>query len=220
MRYINSLRELQSASGEGLSGLILSVLDKALKESYRMVPLESEIQDLIRNILERRKDVTYLACQQRAKFEGWLKFELAVMLHQSSDYRNVILEDCYSTNGRSDISFEQDGGKWFIEMKTANTNWRTENIENLHRPVTKNMAGIVEDILVLRENCAPARGMAVFCIFPIPFYLWKIKREKLNYHLSRIESDGMLPQNILIDGVQFVEIGESFGICTLVTAVL
>lgn len=28
-------------------------------------------------ILKNRKDVLTMACQQRAKFEGWLKFELA-----------------------------------------------------------------------------------------------------------------------------------------------
>jgi len=185
-----------------------------------MMSLESEIQSLLSNILVSRKDVTYLACQQRAKFEGWLKFELASALHGCAGFQSIILEDCYTTSGRSDISFQYGGEKWFIEMKTANTNWRAENLENLHRPVTKNMAGIVEDIAVLREKCIPAHGIAVFCIFPVPFYLWKYTREKLDYHLRSIEGAGMLPNNALIDGAQFVEISENFGICTFVTAVV
>ncbi|MFZ5855225.1 MAG: hypothetical protein ACOYZ6_00190 [Chloroflexota bacterium] len=185
-----------------------------------MIFLESEIQSLLRNILVSRKDVTYLACQQRAKFEGWLKFELASALHGYPGIQAIIVEDCYATSGRSDISFQYGEEKWFIEMKTANTNWRAENLENLHRPITKNMTGIIEDIMVLREKCAPAHGIAVFCIFPIPFYLWKNTREKLDYHLRSIEGAGMLPQNTLIDGAQFVEISEYFGICTFVAAVV
>ena len=178
-----------------------------------------EIRSLLRNILLSRKDVAFLACQQRAKFEGWLKFELASALYRSSGFEKIIIEDSYTTNGRSDISFEFDGAKWFIEIKTANTNWRAENLENLTRPVTRNMDGIVEDIIVLREKSAPAHGLAVFCIFPVPDRLWKNTREQLKYHLRRIEETGKLFENTLVDNAEFVATTDTFGICTFVVEV-
>jgi hypothetical protein len=185
-----------------------------------VVSPESEIQGLLRNILVSREDLTYLACQQRAKFEGWLKFELTSALHRSPSFENMILEDCCSTNGRSDISFEYGGIKWFIEIKTANTNWRAEKLENSGQPITRNMDGIVEGIIVLRKKCIPARGVTVFCMFPVPCYLWKNTPEKLSYHLRRVEEAGKLTQNTLIDGAQFVKITDSFGICTFVVIAL
>lgn len=91
-----------------------------------------DIQSLLKNILLSRKDIALLACQQRAKFEGWLKFELASALYRRFGFEKIIIEDSYTTNGRSDNSFEFDGAKWFIEMKTANTNWRAENLKKSH----------------------------------------------------------------------------------------
>jgi hypothetical protein len=179
-----------------------------------MASLSSEIQGLLKNILQSRKDIAYLVCQQRVKFEGWLKIELASALKHKAGFEKITLEDSYATNGRSDISFESGGDKWYIEMKTANTNWRAENLENLTRPITRNIDGIVEDITVLREKSTPAHGVAVFCIFPVPVRLWKNTREQLNYHLRRIEEAGKLPRNTLLDNVEFVETTTDFGICT------
>jgi len=184
-----------------------------------MFSLPSEVQSLLNTILLNRKDVTLLACQQRAKFEGWLKFELASALRVKAGFDNIILEDGYATNGRSDISFEHTGDKWFIEMKTANTSWRVNNIENLSRPLTKNVNGIAEDVIVLRSKSAPASGLAVFCIFPIPNLLWKSSREQLNYHLRRIEEIGKLVENTLVDNAQYVKVAPDFGICTFVVEV-
>jgi hypothetical protein len=184
-----------------------------------MSSLSSEVQGILRILLLSRKDVALLACQQRAKFEGWLKFELASALKGKAGFDRIILEDSYATNGRSDISFEYAGNKWFVEMKTANTNWRAENLENLSRPVTRNMDGITEDIIVLREKSTPAHGLAVFCIFPIPDRLWKNTREQLNYHLRRIEEAGKLPQNTLVENAEFVETTADFGICTFAVEV-
>jgi len=81
------------------------------------------------------------------------------------------------------------------------------------------MAGIAEDIVVLREKSAPAHGLAVFCIFPIPNRLWKNTREQSNYHLHRIEEIGKLDENILVDNAQYVEVAPGFGVCTFVVEV-
>jgi hypothetical protein len=149
-----------------------------------------------------------------------LKFELAAALRSKSGFRNITLEDGYLTTGRSDISFEYNDSKWFVEMKTANTNWRAEDLEKLTRPITRNIHGIIEDIMVLREKCAPSHGLAVFCIFPVPDFLWRNTRHKLNNHLSRIEKDGGLPENTVIDSAEFIEITSNFGICTFALEIL
>ena len=175
-----------------------------------------EIRQALNNILANRKDVVKLASQQRAKFEGWLKLELAAALCSKVGFEKIILEDGYSTNGRSDISFEYEGAKCYIEMKTANTSWRAEDLEKLTRPITRNIDGIIEDIIVLREKCAPAHGIVVFCVFPVPNRLWKNTREQLNYHLRRIEEEGELPQDTIIDNAVYVETTRDFGVCTFV----
>ena len=51
-------------------------------------------------------------------------------------------------------------------MKTANTNFRTDGIVNLSRPITRNIDGIADDISVLRQKSKPAHVLLVFCIFP------------------------------------------------------
>ena len=179
-----------------------------------------EIRQVLNKILISRKDVVQLASQQRAKFEGWLKFELAVALRSKAGFNNVTLEERYLTTGRSDISFEYNGAKWFVEMKTANTNWRAEDLEKLTRPITRNIDGIVEDIMVLREKCAPSHGLVVFCVFPVPDFLWRNARHKRNDHLSRIEKGGGLPENTVIENAEFIEITSSFGICTFALEIL
>jgi len=177
------------------------------------------IQSSLSEILSTRKDVTLMACQQRAKFEGWLKFELASALARQQGFRQVILEDGYADGGRSDISYCFEGVKWQVEMKTANTNWREEGLEALTRPVTRNMDGIIEDVLVLRRKSAPARGIAVFCIFPVPERLWKNTREQLNFHLRRIEQACQLPVGALTDNATYIETTSAFGICTFIIEV-
>ena len=179
-----------------------------------------EVRKSLNEILTSRKDVVHLASQQRAKFEGWLKFELAAALCNKGEFSNVTLEDGYLTQGRSDISFEHNGAKWFVEMKTANTNWRAAGVEKLTRPITRNIRGIVEDIMVLREKCAPAHGLAVFCIFPVPDFLWKNTRQKLNNHLRRIENEGGLPENSVVEGAEFIELTSNYGICTFALEIL
>ncbi len=178
--------------------------------------LEQNIMVLLIKILTDRHDVILLACQQRAKFEGWLKFELASAISKEINFTQVTLEDGYINGGRSDISFLFHENKYFVEMKTANTNWRAMGLENIIRPVTGNMKWIADDILVLREKSAPANGMAVFCIFPIPDRLWRNTREQLNYHLRHIEEASGLIQGVLVNNASYIKITDDFGICPFV----
>lgn len=161
-----------------------------------------------------------MACQQRAKFEGWLKFELASALAHHSDFTNIILEDGYPKGGRSDLSFISQGAKWYVEMKTANTNWRAEGLENVTRPVTRNIDGIIDDILVLHQKCPPNKGMAVFLLFPVPVILWNKEPDKLTYHLKRIEEDAPISMDTIKNSAEFVQLTEHYGVFTFVIEVI
>jgi hypothetical protein len=175
---------------------------------------------MLRNIISQSRDVTLQVCQQRAKFEGWLKFELGAKMSTHTGFDQITYEDSYSTSGRSDISFQYQGEKWFVEMKTANTNWREEGLPNITRPVTRNMDGIADDILVLRRKSGSANGLAVFCIFPVPLRLWENSREQLDYHLRRIETTAELPDKILSHVVEYIEVAGKFGICSFIVEVV
>jgi hypothetical protein len=53
-----------------------------------------EVWDITNSILRSRAEVIQLGCEQRAKFEGWLKFEVAVALQNShTAFCHVTLED-------------------------------------------------------------------------------------------------------------------------------
>src|SRR5574337_503523 len=108
----------------------------------------------VQEIISRRQDVVLLAAQGRSKFEQWLKFELAVVLSQSAAFQSVKVEDGYAgVRDRSDISFQADGIKWHVELKTANTNWRDSAVETKGCPITMNIDAIIGDIRKLRRCC-------------------------------------------------------------------
>ncbi|WP_375724075.1 hypothetical protein LXN10_00850 [Arcobacter sp. KX21116] len=54
-----------------------------------------------------------------------------------------------------------------MELKTSNTNYRYENVENKTRPVTKNITSIIKDIIDLRNNKNYKNKAVVFIIFPL-----------------------------------------------------
>lgn len=176
----------------------------------------TEVAEIVRSVLKEiavsRRDVLILAAQQRARFEGWLKFELAAALSSGDDIQRVTLEDQYRTGGRSDLSFKLNGTTWYVEMKTANVNWQADGVESRTRPVTRNVSGIIADIAKLRDKCPPARGLAVFAFFPVPTRIWENERGKLLYHLYRIEQQCGLAGNTLIDNSEFVMLDGQFGV--------
>ena len=56
-----------------------------LKEIYVEDSQTTLIRSFIRQISHQNKKVVMLACRQRAKFEGWLKFELsAILVHMKT----------------------------------------------------------------------------------------------------------------------------------------
>jgi len=179
-----------------------------------------KIRNIITLILEKRNTVLLLACQQRAKFEGWLKFEIACALENNPDFLGIIIEDNYPTSGRSDLSFIYNAEKYFVEMKTANTNWREEGVEIKTRPITKNINGIINDIEILESRNPSAHGVVIFVIFPIPFSLLENYPHQLDYHLKRIESETKLFSGSLKQNMIYMPISEAYGIGLFVEQII
>ncbi len=145
--------------------------------------VDTLVRQWIAEIIRAHPALLALAIRQRAKFEGWLKFELAAYA-QSKGMQNVSVEAATgdSIRSRGDLTFSYAGGRCDVELKTCNTNWRMPGVLDLTRPITKNIAAVVEDAKKL-QACA-GKGIIAFCIFPIPcndmrwtLYLERIAKE-------------------------------------------
>ncbi len=178
--------------------------------------LAGRIQDAISTIIQNRVDIIMLACSQRSKFENWLKFELAAALAQMFGTKSIFIEPPYPSGGKADLSIQAQNQTWYLELKTSNTNWRAGGLENKIRPITKNINEIIEDIHKTREKSHPAIGLMAFVLFPIPVRIWHDERVKLLLHLHRIETQGLLIADSLVDQANFVEITPAYGVLVFV----
>jgi len=121
----------------------------------------------IEAILERHPVLVRLVVSQRAKFEGWLKCELAQDLEQIGVGPVQLEPPCGGTGvqpGRADLSFMAGGKKTLLELKTCNTNFRLPGVVSVTRPITKNVQGICDDCVKLRRA---GGGVMAFVAFPL-----------------------------------------------------
>ncbi len=84
--------------------------------------MDKLIRKGIVDILTKHKELLQIPLRQRAKFEGWLKFELACYLDQIG-MRSVEVESQGSFRYKTDIVFFKDDDLYSLELKTTNTNW-------------------------------------------------------------------------------------------------
>jgi hypothetical protein len=139
--------------------------------------MDQYIRNAILEILKNHEGILRIAVRQRAKFEGWLKFELASYLEQNG-MDNVEVESKFINRlERADISFFHQGEPYNLELKTPNTNWIVNGVKSLTRPITKNIESIVADEVKLRNS----KGIIAFVLFPVPLddnrweqYLYRI----------------------------------------------
>lgn len=127
------------------------------------------MHDLIRKgiveILEKNKSLLKIPVRQKAKFEGWLKFELANWL-ELQGIGNVEVESKVDyRRDRTDITFFHNDEPCSIELKTPNTNWKIPGVVNNGRPITKNIQSVVDDAIKLNSTY----GVVAFVLFPIPY---------------------------------------------------
>ncbi len=120
-------------------------------------------------VLHRNPAVVAIAARQRAKFEGWLKYELAVFA-QSQGAQTVEVEARLpggsSNRARADVAMRFRGVRYHVELKTPNTSWKVPGIRSATRPITNNVRGVIRDAKKLRKTSA--RGLVLFVMFPIP----------------------------------------------------
>ena len=155
--------------------------------------MEKELNKLIVSILEDNDKLVFIAIKQRAKFEGWLKLQLAHKLLEEDD--KVEVERPYPTNGKLHADIYAKNA--FIELKTPNTNYRYEQCISCNRPITKNITSIIEDINKLRSIEENEKYIA-FVIFPID------KKKKYLEYIQRVEKEGgveLFKQTIEINAI-------------------
>jgi len=139
------------------------------------------------DILKRNRKLLKIPVRQKAKFEGWLKFELANWL-ELKGYSNVEVEsERYFSKSKTDISFFHNEEPYSVELKTPNTNWKVPGVVDKVRPITNNIQSIIGDA----EKLNSKSGIVAFVLFPVPIndnrwevYLDRIK-EKTNLEISR-----------------------------------
>lgn len=161
--------------------------------------IEKTLRLWIVEIINNHHSLLAIALRQRAKFEHWLKFELAHRVIQGGA-SNVLVEESISSSDnqyKCDLAFTLDQIRYYVELKTANTNWRIPGVLNLTRPITRNIAGIIGDANKLRNSVR--NGIVAFILFPIRprdrrwlQYLDRISNEldielRENDHSSRIQ---------------------------------
>lgn len=131
-----------------------------------MAETEQQVHAIVRGwiveIIRQRREIVGMAMAQRAKFEGWLKFELADAARRNGA-TNIRFEPTL-TSGRADLSFDLKGVACVVELKTPNTNYRMEGALNRTRPITKNIASIIADAQKL-ARCGG--GVIAFILFPL-----------------------------------------------------
>lgn len=142
--------------------------------------MDIKILNIISDLLSENKELLRIPIRQKAKFEGWLKFELANRLENLGLERVEVETKAEHSKDRADISFFSKENSYKIELKTPNANWRIDGINSNGRPITKNIKSIISDAKKLNSNY----GIVAFVLFPIPLndnrwknYIQRIKDE-------------------------------------------
>ena len=177
------------------------------------------VRQSVVDLIRRRKRLVSIPVKHRAKFEGWLQYELAAALDAHDAVQSVEPEKGYESGKRCDLACKTRRGWWFIELKTCNTNWRVDGVAEKARPIKMNVDGVINDIEKLRTGCPSGHGLSVFLFFPVPTAIWDGQRKGLDYHLNRIEREAKLPAGSLRRDGEFVRAGKCFGVAAFVVEV-
>ena len=135
------------------------------------------LSETISELLVTHAPLVHIAVRQRAKFEGWLKFELVLDL--SKTFSDAQVE--FPCKGKH---IDLLAGDSLIELKTINTNYRMEGVETKIRPITKNIKGITDDIDKLRDLKSDKPAYIAFVMFPIDNCQYIKHINKIEAHLG------------------------------------
>ncbi len=139
--------------------------------------MDKLILQQITELLRDNKGLLSIAIRQRAKFEGWLKFELAHKIEMLG-FKDVEIETKMDyKRSRPDISFINNLDFYRVELKTCNTNWNIEGVSKKGKPITNNINGIISDAKKLNSNY----GIVAIVMFPLPIndLRWKMYIERI-----------------------------------------
>lgn len=150
--------------------------------------MDKILRHWIAQVIRQNESVIKIAVRQRAKFEGWLKFEIAAFAEING--ATTVEVETPSISGesreRADLSFIYSGEKFDVELKTTNTNWRMAGVVNATRPITENVAKIVRDAMKLRQS--PNKGLVAFVMFPV-----SSNDDQWKKYIRRIADETKLP---------------------------
>ena len=142
------------------------------------------IADTIKKILSKNQDLLEIAFRQRAKFEGWLKFEIAKEFQKSGKDTKV---EYPIAKGHVDLFADN----CLIELKTPNTSYNHPDLESKTRPITDNVNSIISDVDKLRNITEGLSydSFIAFVMFPIDKDKDEDKNTTSKYmeHVNRIE---------------------------------
>lgn len=160
--------------------------------------MDNLIHKGIVEILTKHERLLQIVLRQRAKFEGWLKFELACYLDQIGMTSVEVESQSSFGRDRADIAFFNDGNPYRLELKTPNTNWTIPGVNSSERPITNNVQSIVDDAFKLNSQY----GIVAFVLFPVPVddsrwevYLKRIS-EKTGLCLSKENNCDVVKMNV------------------------
>ena len=152
------------------------------------------IADTIESILSNNQDLLEIAFKQRAKFEGWLKFDIAKKFQESGKDTKV---EYSIAKGHVDLFADN----CLIELKTPNTSYTCEGVDPKTRPITDNVNSIISDVDKLRkiseDTCYDL--FIAFVMFPIDKDEDKNTKSKYIEHVNRIEN------HIQAQGLQIIK---------------
>lgn len=139
---------------------IVSILGTIERYYYLM---EATIFQLLCTILQGNSSLLKIAIAQRAKFEGWLKFELAHELKKLFYYDTRVEEPV------SGFHIDIHSNQSLIELKTPNTSYKTKGCVNRTCTITDNINSIIDDINKLNTIVPGAynNGYIAFVLFPV-----------------------------------------------------
>lgn len=120
-----------------------------------------------------QQDSVEVFVSNRARFEGWLKVEVAGILAGRG---------CQTIPEKDTIDITADG--WALELKTCATNYGYPGVvDKKSRPITESINGIISDVKSLQEKDR-VNGAVLFVAFPL-------EHEKMEWqmHLSKISAN-------------------------------
>ena len=142
------------------------------------------IADTIKKILSKNQDLLEIAFRQRAKFEGWLKFEIAKEFQKSGKDTKV---EYPIAKGHVDLFADN----CLIELKTPNTSYTCKGVDPKTRTITDNVNSIISDVDKLRNITEGLSydSFIAFVMFPIDIDKDEDKNTTSKYmkHVNRIE---------------------------------